>query len=118
GMGGSIAAGMRVARQWPLDGIIVMLCDQPFITPEHLRQLGAESTRHRIVNTSCDGQSGPPAWFSPAYFDQLCSLSGNRGAKALIEGESRRAQIDFPDAKWDIDTAEDLAVLAPRIDPD
>lgn len=111
GMGSSIAAGMNAARDWPLDGVIIMLCDQPLVTPQLLQELVSKSAGHPIVHAFFKGQAGPPVWFSQEYFDHLGTLSGNAGAKALILSEPNRVQIDFPDAEWDVDTLGDLAAL-------
>ena len=110
-MGSSIAAGMNAARGWPVDGVVIMLCDQPLVTSQLLQELASKSGGHFIVHTSFKGQAGPPVWFSREYFDRLGALSGNAGAKPLILNEPNRMPIDFPDAEWDVDTLEDLAAL-------
>ena len=118
GMGSSIAAGMNAARDWPLDGVMIMLCDQPLVTPQLLQKLVSKSAGHPIVHTSFKGQAGPPVWFSREYFDRLGTLSGSAGAKPLILNEPNRVPIDFPDAEWDVDTLEDLAALDANAGPD
>lgn len=118
GMGSSIAVGMNASRERPLDGVIIMLCDQPLVTPHLLQELVSKSERHPIVHASFKGQVGPPVWFSREYFDRLGALSGNAGAKALILNEPNRLQIDFPDGEWDVDTLEDLAALNAKTGPE
>lgn len=111
GMGGSIASGMRALAPLPLEGVIVMLCDQPLVTHHLLRALAEKSAGHPIVTAHYQGHPGPPAWFSNTYFGRLGSLEGKSGAKALIRGEPHRLQISAPEAAFDIDLPEDLAVL-------
>lgn len=111
GMGGSIATGVRALSLRDLEGVIVMLCDQPFVSHELLRSLVAESAGHPIVNTFYQGQPGPPVWFSNAYFDRLAALKGKGGAKPLINAEPDRAQIVAEEAGIDIDSPEDLTAL-------
>ena len=118
GMGGSIAAGMNAARELPVDGVVIMLCDQPLVTSKLLQELVSESGGHPIVHASFKGQAGPPVWFSREYFDRLGALSGNAGAKALILKEPNRMQIDFPDAEWDVDTPGDLSALDAKAGPE
>jgi len=118
GMGSSIAAGMNAARDLPVDGVVIMLCDQPLVTSELLRELVSASGGHPIVHASFKGQAGPPVWFSREYFGRLGALSGNAGAKAVILNEPNRIPIDFPDAEWDVDTLGDLAALDAKASPD
>ena len=109
GMGGSIAVGLASLPQGELTGVIVMLCDQPRVTSEHLQSVLSASSGKNIVATRCDGHLGPPAWFSSEMFPDLLLLSGTQqGAKALIEKEPSIAWIDFPEAAFDIDSPADL----------
>lgn len=108
GMGTSIAAGMQVIAGENLDGVIVMLCDQPLVTPHLLRALVEKSSDHPVVASHYHGQPGTPAWFAPAYFQRLASLEGKCGAKSLILAEAHRALVAAPEAGLDIDLPEDL----------
>jgi molybdenum cofactor cytidylyltransferase len=111
GMGSSISTGMRGLDASAVDGVLIMLCDQPFVTPQLLRSLAGKSTGRPIVTAHYQGHPGPPAWFSPAYFTRLAALEGRSGAKSLILSEPHRAQITAPEAGIDIDLPEDLASL-------
>jgi molybdenum cofactor cytidylyltransferase len=109
GMGGSISAGLAHLPQQDLTGVILMLCDQPRVTPDLLQSLLLASPGKNIVATRCEGHLGPPAWFSSAMFPDLLLLSGTQqGAKALMAKESSIAWLDFPDAAFDIDSLADL----------
>lgn len=122
GMGSTIA---RAIERLPgrIRGATVLLCDQPFVTPELVDQLIAQATLdgHEIAACRYRGTLGPPAFFSGSAFERLSALEGDRGAKSLLmENPERVSILDFPLAAFDIDTREDydraLAELA-RLNP-
>jgi len=113
GMGSSIAAAAKAVSH-VADGILLMLADQPLITPSHLRALcdnwsGADD---EIVATSFANTMGPPVLFPPGAFKHLAALAGDRGARCILR-ESRFTvkTVKFEDAAVDIDTPNDLAKL-------
>ena len=112
GMGGSIAAGVRELQDRQLEAVIVMLCDQPFVTAATLRDLEAEWRLGgcEIVATRDQQILGPPALFSSKRFDRLLELQGHQGAKSLLQEHSLRF-IDCPQASIDVDTPEDWNAL-------
>ncbi|MCH7599271.1 MAG: nucleotidyltransferase family protein [Myxococcales bacterium] len=109
GMGSTIAVAVGQLSQ-RLGGVMILPCDQPFVTPELLDSLlerriadGTELAACRYRDTV-----GPPAFFPRSAFERLASLTGDRGAKALlIENLERVALVDFPLGAFDIDTPED-----------
>ncbi len=110
GMGGSIAAGMKaLADDQP--GVLILLCDQWRIGQADLLALcsawrGAPS---RIAAACWNGQKGAPAIFPNRLFGELRGLSGEQGARGLIEHERGILQVDLPNAAFDLDTPGDLA---------
>jgi len=88
GMGTSIRAGLaRLLRQSPaVDGVIVMLCDQPHVTADHLRRLivlhGGEVKS--IVATYYSEAPGVPCFFAAEWFPALQQLPDEHGAKRVI----------------------------------
>lgn len=113
GMGGSIVAGLKPWVGKPLDGIIIMLADQPGVTPQFLRALEATASNplvqeRPIVASHYAGQLGVPAWFSPKRFSKLLMLEGEKGAKSLIRSEPQVHWLNAPAAAHDIDTPTDL----------
>jgi molybdenum cofactor cytidylyltransferase len=113
GLGSSIATAARACRGHA-DALLLLLADQPLITPEHLRTLidtwsGADN---EIVASSYSGAEGPPVLFPSGAFVALESLRGDRGARALFR-DSRFAlsTVPFEPAATDIDTPADLAAL-------
>ena len=132
GIGSSIAAGVRALQANPYrdpasgsrlewEGVVVLLCDQPFVSPSLLRELIARAQGDDKAMAACHygGSLGPPAYFSREIFPGLGGLVGDRGAKALlVEDPAAVARLEFPDGELDIDTPEDyrraLSELASR----
>ncbi|HEY5752201.1 MAG TPA: nucleotidyltransferase family protein [Chthoniobacterales bacterium] len=118
GMGGSISTGMIALQndEEPLNAVIIMLCDQPHVTPAALHSLHDEQQRTHAAVVAAryrenDGTLGVPALFTDARFSALSQLSGQIGAKKLIASEPSPAFISCPEAASDIDTPDDLASL-------
>ncbi|MCX6134492.1 MAG: nucleotidyltransferase family protein [Ignavibacteriales bacterium] len=91
------------------DAGLLMLCDQPFVTTELLIRLITGCTDSRpIAATGYEQTSGVPACFKRSLFPELMDLTGDRGAKRVIDkNPSRVATILFDAANIDIDTLED-----------
>ncbi|MBX7211462.1 MAG: nucleotidyltransferase family protein [Verrucomicrobiaceae bacterium] len=91
--------------------LLLMTCDQPFVTTETLRALiGARITsHHRIVASEYEGTVGVPALFDRSLFTTLCGLTGAQGAKSLIcRHLFETIRLPFPAGKFDLDTPADL----------
>jgi molybdenum cofactor cytidylyltransferase len=116
GMGGSIALGVTSLMEHELSNVIVMLCDQPLIDADHLRELEAESRRsgRGIVATRSHGVNGPPVLFPSSFFVQLRMLRGNQGARSLLHAAPLLSWVPCPAAACDLDTPEDLLELRQR----
>jgi CTP:molybdopterin cytidylyltransferase MocA len=110
GMGGSIAAGMRAVSD-ELNGVLIMLCDQWRIDRDDLQALiqAWRKEPETIAVASWEGNLGPPVIFPGHLFDKLRQMSGPRGAKSLVEQQSRICRVEIPNAQFDLDTDEDLA---------
>ena len=66
---------------------------------------------HRICVPTWRGRRGHPVGFGKAYFDALRGLSGDRGARALLEVHADAVvAVPVEDAGilQDVDTREDL----------
>jgi len=105
GMASSIRVGVRacgiVAKQ--AEGVVVMTCDQPAVTSQHLQKL---MLRHEIKASRYAGRNGVPAFFPKKYFDTLMALEGDAGARALLQ-DARYEELEG--GELDVDTVEDLA---------
>jgi CTP:molybdopterin cytidylyltransferase MocA len=108
GIASSIRVGVRLAGDNAR--ILIMLCDQPLITIEHLRNLIAIDAP--IVATGYAGIDGVPAVFAPSFASELLALRGDSGARAIIEAHRDVTRVvPFEDAAVDIDSDEDLRKL-------
>ena len=111
GLTSSIACGVRAVAE-RADAILLMLADLPLVTTEHLTNLvnaWAESPR-TIVASAFEDTLGPPIVFPKSDFDALMQLSGDRGARPIIDANKERVQaIACEEAAFDIDSPEDLA---------
>ncbi len=113
GIGSSISAATLNCKDGA-DGILILLADQPLITADHLRNIMHtwSDNSDAIVATSFDTTRCPPILFPRNAFESLGNLSGDHGARGLLSsGEFSVASIDFPLAKYDIDTPENLRQL-------
>lgn len=112
GMGASIARGVRAARERnaALRGVLIALADQPSISTADLALLLREhmQTPENIVASRFGERVGPPCVFPATCFDELESLNGTSGARAVIERHAELCRpVDMPGAALDIDTRED-----------
>lgn len=83
GMAGSLATGIEAAREWK--GALIALADMPYITANTFETLQKALTTHAIVVPLFQSQRGNPVAFRNAYFQEIGSLSGDRGARGLLE---------------------------------
>lgn len=113
--GEGIASSIRAGVASALDGarLMIVLPDQPLITPDHLRNLIACDAS--IAASGYGGIAGVPAVFAPELKGELLRLRGDRGARAVIEAQRHRvAVVPFEDAAVDIDDEADLDALTLR----
>ncbi len=117
GMASGIVAGLRKALSIKpnLPGVIVSVCDQPYISAELFRSLvekHAMSGKGMIASVYSETM-GTPVLFASRYFRELSVLSGDAGAKQLLRKYPVNvATIPFPKGSVDIDTEEDFEALA------
>ena len=116
GMASSIRCGMEALLKTApaLDGIIIMVCDQPFVTSKLLTDLVKKHqlTRKPIIASSYNSNLGTPALFDTTIFAHLRSLKGDSGAKKMMQANPDWvASVDFPFGEFDIDTNADYDLL-------
>lgn len=117
GMGTSIGCGLREAlRLSPnLAGVVVLPCDLPLVTSAHLRLCmdAVLADPAQLVNSDYgEGAFGPPSAFGRVYFSELLALEGDEGGRHIIRRHRERLiSLLFPDGRWDLDSAADLANL-------
>ncbi len=112
GMSSSIRCGMNAilsSNSIP-QAVIVMLCDQPFVTSLLIDELieTYQSKDALIVNCKYESSFGPPILFDHKLFSEMAKLEGADGAKPLVRKYFDRVKhVDFPDGEKDIDTEMD-----------
>ena len=116
GMASSIRAGVTTLQQFSrrLDAALIALCDQPAFSAATIAQLVAaqRSTGRSIVAARYSGRHGAPAVFLREHFDTLIHLTGEEGARTLLNGDPGRvAAVDLPALAVDLDTPADFAAL-------
>ena len=84
GMSSSVRAGLSEVLND--DAVLIMLCDQPFVTAAVLDNL--IDTYHKtgmpIVASDYGTMRGVPALFSKELFTELASLTADEGARRII----------------------------------
>ncbi len=91
GMASSIRAG--IARlPGTVDGVLILLVDQPAITADDLRRLVSAWRRQSeyIAAAQYGSTTGAPAIFPQWCFRELAELHGDRGAGALLQRHAER----------------------------
>lgn len=111
-----VGASLRTATQALPDsatGVFVFLGDMPAIDPSTpMRLAQALSSSDGIVAPSFLGRRGHPVLFGAAWFPALRALSGDEGARALVESAGARLAripVEDPGIHLDVDRPEDLA---------
>ena len=120
GIASSIHAGLQAAEGLggAISGAMILTCDQPQLTAEHLRTL-LESFDQQpspcCIASSYAGIRGIPAVFPRSAFADLYALRGDQGARALFRDPTRAViAVSFPGGEVDIDLPSDLVKLASR----
>ncbi len=118
GMGSSIRAGVEaiLKNDFPdIDAVLILLCDQPLITSNHLEKLLAQfyaDKNSKIAATCYADTTGVPAIFDHSLFPILKNLPSSRGAQWLLkEYQQMVSTVPFAGAAIDVDTQEDYARL-------
>jgi molybdenum cofactor cytidylyltransferase len=110
GQAGSLRAGVAVARAQGADHLLLLLGDMPFVTPGLLESVLAAGLETGSACATNGTVRMPPAVFSTAQFPALAAVTGDKGARALLNEIPKQACIPaLPESLADIDTPRDLA---------
>ena len=124
GLASSIQAGLRAleaeATSGPGEpayaGVLIVLADMPGVTAKLVNALIALGAAHDdnaiVFPAGSDGRQGHPVLWPRALFPELMKLSGDQGAKALLQTHRDRVvtlAVTDAAAFLDIDTQQDLA---------
>jgi len=115
GIGSSIRAGVQhLIDNEPLAAIVLLVCDQPFVDAELIKQLLAHRamSRKAIAASRYGDTLGVPALFDRSCFSELLAIDDEAGAKKIIlQNRERVTEFAFPPGKIDIDTWSDYERL-------
>jgi molybdenum cofactor cytidylyltransferase len=111
GMGDSIALGVNATSN--ASGWLILPADLPLVAPESLLRVAEGLGEKPLVvpwHLQCQGH---PVAFSRCYLPALRALTGDSGAKSIVQQARARGEVlDLPLADagiiQDIDTLEDL----------
>ncbi len=112
GMASSLRAGVRAVLEQrpPVSGVLVMVCDQLELSAEHLRRLLAahRAAPDHAIASQYAGRSGVPVVIPGEMFPALLELTGDQGARVILQQASRIIRIEFPNGERDLDSPDDL----------
>ena len=117
GMASSIRAGVAALGQFSqsLEAALVALADQPAFSAKSIVKLvtAQQATGLGIAAARYEGRLGAPALFLHEHFAALASVTGEDGARSLLNADPGRvAAVDLPELSFDVATPEDAAKLA------
>jgi len=112
GMGSSIKTGLNylIQSNGELDAVILMVCDQPALTSEHLLKLIQKfhEKKKAIIASSYSKSNGVPVLFGRSFFSNLLLLNDDQGAKKIVQQFPDQVEtVAFPKGSIDLDTEED-----------
>ncbi len=116
GMSSSIKSGMKALSGFfpEMESCFISVCDQPYLYDTLFLEMFQmqETSSKGIVASEYKGTLGVPALFSKKYFDLLMTLTGEQGAKKIIQ-QNRNDVFPFQFEKGavDIDTPSDYNQL-------
>jgi CTP:molybdopterin cytidylyltransferase MocA len=116
GMASSLRLGVATLQQFSrqLDAALVALCDQPAFSSDTIARLVAaqRATGRGIVAARYAGRNAAPALFLREHFPALTALTGESGARTLLnDSPDRVTPVDLPSLALDLDTPADYAAL-------
>lgn len=117
GMGASLAdAAARLQGRGHWCGCLVVLADMPWLLAETIRSIACALTPDTIVVPEYCGERGHPVGFGRRFYTDLAQLTGDRGARALLERYPQalhRLAVTDPGVLRDVDRVSDLLVDPP-----
>jgi molybdenum cofactor cytidylyltransferase len=108
GMGHSLASGVQAVSQLAkANSLAIFLGDMPWISAASLGHLLAQASSGHIVVPTFQGLPGHPVIFGRRFWPALQGLSGDTGAKSVIQANAHavhRLPLNDPGILRDIDT--------------
>ena len=99
GIASSIRAGLAASA----GDVLLLVCDQPGVTAQHLRALATTGASMAATGYG-DGTFGVPAFFGSQWRADLMSLRGDTGARVVLSAHrDRLAIVPLAHAEdWDV----------------
>lgn len=118
-----VAEVQRLADSRAIQGVMILLGDQPRLRPETLRLLADahlaacdRDPSHPATAPVFGERRGNPVVVSPSLFPEIQQLQGDTGARGILSrlGDAvLLVPVDDPGVVEDVDTPEDYASLPP-----
>jgi molybdenum cofactor cytidylyltransferase len=117
-----MSTSLRLGLQWlmqdhnasaaslrSIDGALILLGDQPLVTPGIIDALIAarQATGGHIITPLYEGKRGSPVLFAADLFPELMRVTGDEGGKSVIERHRQElTPVELGDARanYDVDT--------------
>lgn len=117
GIASSLVCGLK-ALSGKCRGVMVVLGDQPALERETLRRLIEAFSNHvSIVVPVFKGQPGNPVIFPARYRREMLTLTGDRGARPVVEAHPEdvtTVEVDTDSILRDVDDPETYRLLRDR----
>lgn len=115
-MASSIREGIKFLKDQSIitDNILIMVCDQAHVSKKIINQLieAQEEKNSSIIACSYANTIGTPAIFHKEHFEELSNLTGDHGAKSILNKHAGKVEIiPFEQGSIDIDTIENYKNL-------
>ena len=112
GMGKSLKLGVTKALEANpmLEGIMILVCDQPKISVTHINEMGRMHIIKRplAVASAYKGTLGVPVLFDRSVFSDLLKVDDQAGARDVLKKiKSEVISLPFAGGEIDLDTPED-----------
>jgi len=113
GMSTSIRVGVRAADPRS-DGFLIVLGDQPFVSPETLDALIArrDASDAKILIPTFEGRRGNPVLVDRSLSQDIQAITGDQGCRAIFgqnAGRIAEVPVHDPGILIDLDTPEQIA---------
>ena len=115
GIGSSISNSLKKIDLEGYHGIIISVCDQPYISSKIFADLifAFENVGSSIIISKYKIANGPPSLFGKKHYPSLLTLSGDNGAKEIVKQNLNEVgYVLFEEGDIDIDTVSDLELLS------
>ncbi len=102
GISSSLQIGLKANLE--ADACLFTVSDQPWLSVETIEQLIRllKSSGKGIACVSCSGKLGNPCIFTRKYYDELLSITGDRGGKSVITAHREDTAVLAVEDPWEL----------------